>query len=85
VLLAGLVSARAKESGVAPRFLATRDEIEALVRWWLEGERSREPDLPVLAGWRRELAGGALLAWLSGETTIAIDEASDAGIKLAET
>lgn len=85
VLLAGLVSARAKESGVAARFLATRDEIEALVRWWLEGERSREPELPVLAGWRRELAGGALLAWLSGETTIAIDEASEAGIKLAET
>ncbi|HLE84387.1 MAG TPA: HRDC domain-containing protein [Thermoanaerobaculia bacterium] len=84
VLLAGLVSARAKETGVAQRFLATRDDIEALVRWWLEGDRGREPDLPVLAGWRRELAGETLLAWLSGETTIAIDEASEAGIRLAE-
>lgn len=83
VLLAGLVTARAKEADIAPRFVATRDEIEALVRWWLEGDRAREPELPVLAGWRRELAGDALLAWLSGETTIAIDEGSEAGIKLA--
>jgi ribonuclease D len=82
VLLAGLVGARAKQGGVAPRFVATRDEIEALVRWWLEGDRSREPALPILTSWRRELAGEALLAWLSGKTTIAIDETSEAGIKL---
>lgn len=83
VLLAGLVTARCKEAGIAPRFVATRDEIEALVRWWLEGDRSREPELPVLGGWRRDLAGEALLAWLAGETAIAIDEGSEAGIKLA--
>lgn len=83
VLLAGLVTARCKEAGIAPRFVATRDEIDEVVRWWLEGDRSREPDLPVLGGWRRELAGEALLAWLAGETAIAIDEGSEAGIKLA--
>ena len=84
VLLAGLVTARCKEAGIAPRFVATRDEIEALLRWWLEGDRSREPDdLPVLGGWRRDLVGNTLLAWLAGETAIAIDEASEAGIKLA--
>ncbi len=83
VLLAGLVTACSKESGIAPRFIATRDEVEALVRWWVEGERSAEPPLPILSGWRRELAGEALLGWLQGETSIAIDEESDAGIRLA--
>lgn len=84
VLLAGLVTARAKESGVAPRFVATRDDVERLVRWWIEGDRDREPEVAVLTGWRRELAGEALLAWLRGRTAIAIDESSEAGIRLAE-
>jgi ribonuclease D len=84
VLLSGLVTARAKEAGVAPRFVAARDDVERLVRWWLEGDRDRESDQPVLAGWRRELVGEALLAWLRGQTAIAIDESSDAGIRLAE-
>jgi histidyl-tRNA synthetase len=43
-----------------------------------------DAELPILSGWRRDLAGDALLAWLSGETAIAIDERSDAGIRLAE-
>lgn len=83
VLLSGLVNARAREAGIAPRFVGTRSDVESLVRWWVEGNRSEEPDLPLLAGWRRELAGRALLSWLSGETAIEIDEASDAGIRLA--
>ncbi len=83
VLLAGLVTARSKEAGIAPRFVANRDEVEALVRWWVEGDRSAEPPLPVLSGWRRDLAGAALLGWLQGATSIAIDEESDAGIRLA--
>jgi len=83
VLLSGLVNARAREAGIAPRFVGTRSDVEELVRWWVEGDRAAEPDLPLLRGWRRELAGEALLAWLSGETAIEIDEASDAGIRLA--
>jgi len=83
VLLSGLVNARARESGIAPRFVGTRSDVEELVRWWVEGDRAAEPDVPLLRGWRRELAGDALLAWLSGETAIEIDEASDAGIRLA--
>ncbi len=83
VLLSGLVNARAREAGIAPRFVGTRSDVEELVRWWVEGDRDTEPELPVLGGWRRELAGEALLAWLSGETAIEIDESSDAGIRLA--
>lgn len=84
VLLSGLVTARSKEAGIATRFVATRDDVERLVRWWLEEDRESDPDLPILSGWRRELAGEALLGWLAGETAIAIDEGSDAGIRLAE-
>jgi len=83
VLLSGLVNARARETGIAPRFVGTRSDVEELVRWWVEGDRASEPDLPLLRGWRRELAGDALLAWLAGETAIEIDESSDAGIRLA--
>lgn len=83
VLLSGVVTARAKEAGIATRFVATRDDLESLVRWWLEDDRDREPELAILTGWRRELAGEALLSILAGETAVAIDESSDAGIRLA--
>jgi ribonuclease D len=83
VLLSGLVTARAREAGIAPRFVGTRSDVDQLVRWWVEGDRSDEPGLPLLTGWRRELAGEALLRWLSGRTAIEIDESSDAGIRLA--
>jgi ribonuclease D len=83
VLLSGIVAARAKETGIAPRYLAARDEVERLVRWWLDGDRENPPsDLAVLAGWRREIAGGALLAWLKGEAQLVIDEASEVGVRM---
>ena len=84
VLLAGLVTARAKQAGIARRYLATRDDVDELARWWAEGDRNDPPDLAILSGWRRELAGASLLAWLAGETTIAIDPDAEAGIRLVE-
>lgn len=83
VLLSGIVSARSKEAGIAPRYVAARDEVDRLVRWWLAGDRQRPPaDLPVLTGWRREIAGAALLEWLSGRARLVIDEASEVGLKI---
>ena len=38
--------------------------------------------LAVLAGWRREIAGGAMLAWAKGEAQPVIDEASEGGLKM---
>jgi ribonuclease D len=55
----------AREAGVPPRLLASRAEVEALVAWRLTGDPAREPDLPLLAGWRRQVAGEAALAWLA--------------------
>jgi ribonuclease D len=84
VLLAGIVTARAHQAGVARRYVATRDDVEALARWWAEGDRNAPPELDVLSGWRYELAGASLLAWLSGETSIAVDDESEAGIRLVD-
>lgn len=81
-LLAGIVASRAREAGIAARYVATRDEIETLTRWWAEEDHATEPDLALLRGWRRELAGDALLEWLSGASAIVIDEQSEAGIRL---
>jgi len=50
------VDRRAKETEIAPSMLATRAELKRMVC----GDR----DLPVLKGWRREIAGDALLGLL---------------------
>jgi len=86
-LVAGLVQARCREADVAPRFVASRADADALVRWWIEGgtEGAPEPDLPLLSGWRRELAGQAALDWLAGQTAIAADPGSASGLKLVES
>ncbi|MEX2229137.1 MAG: ribonuclease D [Dehalococcoidia bacterium] len=81
-ILSGIVQAGCRDANVAARFVATRSDIDALVAWWLVGDRSEEPDLAVLSGWRRTLAGEAMLDWLRGETTIAVDPESEAGVRI---
>lgn len=91
-LVAGLVQALAREADIAPRLVGSKADAETLVRWWSEGrgrggdqgERRREPDLALLAGWRRELAGEAALAWLAGESAVAADPGADSGIRLLD-
>ena len=85
--VAGLVQGRCREGDVAPRFVASRADAEHLVRWWVEGgaEGEPEPDLPLLSGWRRELAGQAALDWLAGQTAIAADAGSGSGLRLVES
>ena len=80
--LHGLVRARALEAGVAPRFAGPRSEIEAVARWWLEGDRAAPPPLPLLGGWRRELAGEAILEWLRGDAALVADPAAGSGVRL---
>ena len=57
-------------------------EIEAVVRWWLEGDRETPPALPLLEGWRGALAGDAILAWLGGKAALVADPDSEAGVRL---
>jgi len=63
--LAGVIQERCREAEIAPRFVASRADADALAAWWVEDDRTAEPSLPVLRGWRRELAGEAALAWLA--------------------
>ena len=62
------VRERCGEAEVAVRLVANRADAEALVRWWSgrdDGGGAAEPDLPLLVGWRREVAGAAALARLA--------------------
>ena len=67
-----VIQERCREAEVASRFVATRSDAEALVRWWLErgaGQTSTaapaKPELPLLASWRQEVASRAALALLA--------------------
>jgi ribonuclease D len=51
--LGGLLRETAKRESIAAPLIATRRELEKLIR----GRR----DLPLLSGWRRDVAGAALL------------------------
>lgn len=89
-LISGLVQARCREAGIAPRFVLTRSESEELVRWWLlrgpKADDGSEDDAPpLLTGWRRELAGADVLDWLAGRSALAAAADSPAGLRLVDT
>ena len=83
-VVANLIQARGVAEEIAPRFVATRANAEALVEWFEHGDRECEPPLPLLSGWRRELVGGAALAWLEGGASIAVDSEGPAALRLVE-
>jgi len=73
-----VLRSRAAASRIAPAYLASRRDLEELARSSLGGGdpgAARERPLPILTGWRRELAGAALLELLAGKSSIAIDRA----------
>ena len=80
--LQSLVRARAQTADIASRFVATREDIEHIARWWLLGNLDQEPDVPLLQGWRRELVGRDALSWLAGESSIVADPNDPAGLRL---
>lgn len=72
-LLQAALKARALEVEIAPNLLASSADLQALV------EARQDPaslDLPILHGWRRELAGGALLDVLEGKISVCADPRS---------
>ncbi|MEI8016160.1 MAG: ribonuclease D [Nitrospira sp.] len=74
-LLQAVLKARAAEEGIAPTMLATSADLQALV----EAKQNRTAlDVPILRGWRRQLAGDLLLQVLDGAVTIAVDRTSGA-------
>ena len=74
-LLQAVLKARAAEQGIAPTMLATSADLQILV----DARQSRTAlDLPILRGWRRQLAGDLLLQVLDGAVTITVDRTSGA-------
>ena len=65
-LLKVLLAAKGEEHHVAPKLLASTDELERLAA-------EDAPDLPVLHGWRREVFGADALALKQGRIALGVD------------
>ena len=65
-LLRVLLKSAAARHGVAPKLIATSDELEKIAR-------GTESDLPSLKGWRRELFGADALALREGKLGLALE------------
>jgi len=66
-LLRVLLKATAGRHGVAPKLIATSDELEEIAR-------AGDIDVPVLRGWRRKLFGDDALALKRGELALVINK-----------
>jgi ribonuclease D len=66
-LLRVLLKARAGSHGVAPKLIATSDELEDIAR-------SDDTDAPILRGWRKKLFGDDALALKRGELALVIKD-----------
>jgi ribonuclease D len=65
-LLKVLLAAKSEEHHVAPKLLASTDELERLAA-------DSDPNLPALHGWRRMVFGEAALALKSGRLALGVD------------
>jgi ribonuclease D len=68
-LASAVLQAACAEAGIASELVATRDDLESLIRMAGEGDAS---DHALLSGWRRELAGEPLLRLLRGEVSLRV-------------
>ena len=65
-LLKVLLAAKCEEHHVAPKLLASSEELDRLAT-------EAEPDVPALQGWRREVFGADALALKAGQITLGVD------------
>jgi ribonuclease D len=69
-LLQAVLRLSAEEAGIAPTMVATSADLHALVDAYALG---KHPELPLLAGWRNEIAGSRLVALLEGKASLRVD------------
>jgi ribonuclease D len=69
-LASSVLQACCAQAGIASELVATRDDLESLIRRIAEG--GGDGHHPLLEGWRRELAGESLLRLLRGEVALAV-------------
>src|SRR5690606_27452942 len=67
-LIKVLLKLVAEEEGVAPKVLASSDDIERIAA------RGEEADVPAMHGWRREVFGEKALALVRGEVALKFDK-----------
>jgi ribonuclease D len=65
-LLKVLLAAKCEEHHVAPRLLASSEDLDRLAT-------EAEPDVPALSGWRRVVFGNDALALKAGQITLGVD------------
>ncbi len=79
-LLEVVLRARALENEIAPSYLGTRADIAQLIEVTVgSGSRrksAKETEPLLLTGWRRQLVGDELVAFLEGRASLKIDEAT---------
>ncbi len=63
-VLQAQVTLQAEKNTINPATLATRKQLQALVMG--------ETDVPIMSGWRLEMAGRELMAMLNGERTLSV-------------
>jgi ribonuclease D len=68
-----IVRARADHAGIATEFVATRGELEALLAAVFSGEID-ESSHRLLQGWRREIAGDAVVALVTGKLAVRVTD-----------
>jgi ribonuclease D len=84
-VLVALVQAASEDTGIPARYLATRGDAEDVARL-LEARVDRAWDEvahPLLRGWRREVVGDQVLAWLRGDAALVADPSRTTGVRLA--
>ncbi len=64
-LLKVLLAAKCEENNVAPKLLASSDDLDRLAS-------EDAPDIPALQGWRRDMFGAEALALKAGEITLGV-------------
>jgi ribonuclease D len=69
--LQAILKARALDEDISPSLLGTTSDLQTLV----DAKQNRHQlNLPILQGWRRDLAGEALLNVLDGKMIVSIDQ-----------
>lgn len=69
-LLQAVLRLSSDEAGIAPTMVATSADLHALVDAYALG---KHPELPLLSGWRNEIAGANLVALLEGKASLSVD------------
>jgi ribonuclease D len=81
-IILALVAAASDATQIAPRFLATRADAEALARAIDRTGTIDGIDHPLLTTWRRDVVGDRIAAWFRGDVVMRADPSAPIGFRL---